>query len=50
MVTYHFGDDAGQGFVHGAAGILLFATATLMMLMTDFALGKIPMFQDGRPA
>ena len=25
LVTYHFGDEAGQGFVHGAAGMVLFA-------------------------
>ena len=24
LITYHFGDEAGQGFVHGFAGILLF--------------------------
>lgn len=47
LVTYHFGDDAGQGFVHSAAGIVLFATATLMMLATDFMLGKVPQLRPG---
>ena len=23
LVTYHFGDEAGQGFLHGAAGMVL---------------------------
>lgn len=39
LVTYHFGDEAGQGFVHGAAGILLFMVATGLMLATDAMLG-----------
>ena len=42
LVTYHFGDDAGQGFVHGAAGILLFMAATGMMLLADTLLGFLP--------
>lgn len=45
LVTYHLGDEAGQGFVHSAAGIVLFMTATLMMLIADFALGLIPRFR-----
>ena len=35
LVTYHFGDEAGQGFVHGAAGIVLFALALLGLLTLD---------------
>jgi len=35
LVTYHFGDEAGQGFVHGAAGMVLFAVALTLMLLTD---------------
>jgi exosortase/archaeosortase family protein len=27
LVTYYWGDEAGQGFLHGFAGIVLFATA-----------------------
>ena len=45
LVTYHLGDEAGQGFVHSAAGILLFVSATLMMLIADFTLGRIPRFR-----
>jgi exosortase B len=41
LVTYHFGDAAGQGFVHGFAGIVLFAAATLMMFATDRALDLV---------
>jgi len=41
LVTYHFGDAAGQGFVHGFAGMVLFAVATLLMLATDALLGRV---------
>jgi exosortase B len=27
LITYHFGDGAGQGFLHGFSGILLFAVS-----------------------
>jgi exosortase/archaeosortase family protein len=35
LVTYHFGDEAGQGFVHGFAGMVLFMAGLLLMLATD---------------
>lgn len=30
LVTYYYGDEAGQGFMHGFAGILLFAVALVL--------------------
>lgn len=39
LVTYYFGDEAGQGFVHSFAGILLFVVATLLTVATDSLLG-----------
>lgn len=39
LVTYHLGDEAGQGFVHGFAGIVLFLVALILMLVLDKALG-----------
>lgn len=41
LVTYHFGDAAGQGFVHGFAGILLFLVALTLMLLVDYPLGRL---------
>lgn len=41
LITYHFGDEAGQGFVHSAAGIVLFVVATLLMLVVDSMLGAV---------
>ncbi len=35
LITYHFGDAAGQGFAHTAAGMLLFTVALLMLLGFD---------------
>ena len=39
LVTYHFGDAAGQGFVHGFAGMVLFMVALVFMLLTDRLFG-----------
>ncbi len=39
LVTYHFGDEAGQGFVHGFAGMVLFVVALGLMLALDKLLG-----------
>ncbi len=39
LVTFYFGDAAGQGFVHGFAGIVLFLVALMLMLVVDKLLG-----------
>jgi exosortase B len=41
LVTYHFGNDAGQGFVHSFAGILLFAVAMICLIAVDRALSLV---------
>lgn len=40
LVTYYFGDDAGQGFVHGFAGMVLFMVGLIFMLLADKLLGS----------
>jgi exosortase B len=35
LITYHFGDEAGQGFIHGFAGMVLFLTALLLIMGVD---------------
>lgn len=35
LVTYHLGDETGQGFTHSFAGMLLFMVALLMLLGLD---------------
>ena len=41
LVTYHFGDEAGQGFIHGAAGILLFVVALTGLFALDSLIGWV---------
>jgi exosortase B len=38
LVTYHFGDAAGQGFLHGAAGIVLLLVALAAFFALDACL------------
>jgi exosortase B len=38
LITYHFGDEAGQGFLHGFAGMVLFLSALLLIIGFDTAL------------
>lgn len=46
LVTYYFGDEAGQGFVHGFAGMVLFMVALMLMIAIDRVLG---LFFDKKP-
>jgi len=38
LVTYHLGDAAGQGFLHGFAGMVLFISALLLIIGFDTVL------------
>lgn len=35
LITYYYGDEAGQGFLHGFAGMVLFFSALLLILGID---------------
>ena len=58
LVTYHFGDAAGQGFLHTFAGMVLFVSALLLIIATDSLLrvraldlgqaAALPLFDKGR--
>jgi len=39
LVTYHLGDEAGQGFLHGFAGVMLFVIGLLFLFLLDTVLG-----------
>jgi exosortase B len=41
MITYHFGDKAGQGFLHGAAGIVMFVVALTLFFTLDGLLALV---------
>jgi exosortase B len=38
LITYHLGDEAGQGFLHGFAGMVLFLSALTMIIFFDSVL------------
>jgi exosortase B len=42
LLTYHAGDEAGQGFLHGFAGMFLFIVALMMLFAFDRLLGRVP--------
>jgi exosortase B len=44
LITYHFGDAAGQGFLHGFAGMVLFLSALILILSFDTLLHKFESF------
>lgn len=54
LITYYMGDEAGQGFLHGAAGIVMFTVAILLFFILDSLLSKVlpePVFvPSGRTA
>lgn len=41
LVTYHLGDETGQGFLHGFAGIMLFVIGLLLLFALDGLLGLL---------
>jgi exosortase B len=50
LITYYFGDEAGQGFVHGFAGIVLFLSALILILGMDKLLRLIVKARSGSAA
>jgi exosortase B len=40
LITYHFGDAAGQGFLHGGAGIVLLMAALIIIILLDAVLAQ----------
>jgi exosortase B len=48
LITYHFGDEAGQGFLHNTAGIVLLMAALGILFLLDAALARV--FRPRRPA
>ncbi len=35
LVTYHYGDEVGQGFIHDFAGLVLFGVALVLIIFVD---------------
>ena len=41
LITYHFGDAAAQGFLHGTTGVIVFSFVLFLFVVFDAALRKI---------
>lgn len=41
LITYYLGDAAGQGFVHGFSGIVLFLSALLLIISVDGVISRL---------
>jgi exosortase B len=41
LITYYWGDAAGQGFLHGFSGVVLFLVALTLVVATDGLLGRL---------
>lgn len=51
LLTYHFGDAVGQGFLHVSAGLFLFALSLALMFAIDSLVSKVwPQAKAGVPA
>lgn len=49
LVTYHLGDAAGQGFLHGFAGMVLFVVALALVIGADALLGRLLGAKEAAP-
>jgi exosortase B len=50
LVTYYWGDAAGQGFLHGFAGMVLFVSALLLIMALDSMLRLLNKIRPGSSA
>jgi len=49
LVTYYLGDEAGQGFLHGFAGLTLFGIALTLVIGADWIVGRVFAVGTSRP-
>jgi exosortase/archaeosortase family protein len=50
LITFHWGDEAGQGFVHEFSGMLLFITALFLIICVDTFLRFLTAYLGKRKA
>jgi len=48
LITYYFGDEAGQGFLHGFAGMVLFMSALVLIISMDSLLQLVARKRQSR--
>ena len=41
LITYYWGDAAGQGFLHGFAGVVLFLAALILIVLADMVINWV---------
>lgn len=41
LITFHMGDEAGQGFLHNFSGMILFMTALILIMIVDSIIQKL---------
>jgi exosortase B len=44
LITFYYGNEVGQGFIHGFAGMFLFIVALIMIIIFDNLLNKIQFY------
>lgn len=49
LITYHFGNEAGQGFLHGFAGMVLFLSALILIISFDNLLQLVERWRGQPP-
>lgn len=49
LVTYHYGDAAGQGFIHGFSGMVMFVVALTVILLLDTILARFVKPRNPQP-
>jgi exosortase B len=50
LVTYHLGDEAGQGFLHGTAGMVLMIAALVFLFALDSLLAVALRGREAKPS
>ena len=48
LITYYFGDEAAQGYLHDSAGIVTFVSALLLIFLLDWALTPLRAWLGGK--
>jgi exosortase/archaeosortase family protein len=48
LITYHLGKEAGEGFLHGFSGMVLFMTALSLIIVMDSLLRKVSLWWESK--
>jgi exosortase B len=48
LITYHLGKEAGEGFLHGFSGMVLFMTALFLIMVVDSLLRRVSLWWEAK--